>query len=361
MLFAIMIIAIAMPFAYRQINDTARRLTYLNVAREFIASSDYIKGYMRLYDDSFPLGELIQVESDDKDRIIFIDKSDYATTAFIVFSNHGLDMLAANQVRALIGNDAAVVEEDGAAYSFGGNWSIKIDNAQVGDIILRISNMRRDNNAEKYLHKTTLTDGELSTMRRDLFMGNNAIHDIGDINARLITTSDLDINLLRVPIISAASLFFVMGANLNPDKSSFKAMRITGGIIGFRGITGAIFENKRFGITAERTNITKSLIVTGRFEVRSPTQRSISGFAGVSAATARIPYLDTQLLEFLPDFGLVVSGENLYSTTPPIRIGGWSFPNSGNTGPRFNKLILGRHSVILPVSDFSEILKEGWK
>jgi hypothetical protein len=361
MLFAIMIIAIAMPFAFRQISDTATRMKHLNIAREFIQSTDFIQSYMRLHDDSFPMDELVEVESDDEDRMIFIIKTEHATTAFVVLSNHSLNMIEATHVKSLIGDNAAVVEQDGAAYSYGGNWSVRIEDSMPGDIVLRISNMRRDNNAERFLHKTTLTDDQLSTMQRDLFMGNNSIQDIGNINARRISTNDLDINLLRVPIISATSLFFQNGLNLNPERSNFRAFRVTGDVIGFRAITGEKFDNRRLGIVAERATITNRLNVLGNLDVRAPLRRSISGFAGVSAASARIPYLDTELLHFIPDFGLVVSGENLYSGTPPVRIGSWNFPNTGNVGPRFNSLLLNRRSPVLATPDFSEILKEGWR
>jgi len=361
MLFAIMIIAIAMPFAFRQINDTATRVKHLNMARGIIQRTDFIRGHMRLYDDLFPMDELVELETDYEDKIIFIIKTYYATTAFVVLSNLDLSMVEAAHIKALIGDNAALVEQDGAAYSYGGNWSVRIEDAEPGDIVLRISNMRRDSNAERFLHKTTLTGGELSTMQRDLLMDNNSIQDIGAIDARRLTTSDLDINLLRVPIIATGSLFFQNGLNLNPANSNFRAFRVTGDVIGFRSIFGEIFENRRLGVVAERATISRSLVVSGNLDVRAPLRRSISGFAGVSAASARIPYLDTELLHFIPDFGLVVSGEHLYSGTPPIRIGNWNFPNTGNIGPRFNRLILNQRSPVLGVPDFSEILQEGWR
>jgi len=361
MLFAIMIIAIAMPFAFRQISDTATRIKHLNIARGFIQSTDFVRSHMRLFEDSFPLNELVKVEADYEDKLVFVIRTEYVTTAFVVLSNHGLNMVEAAHVKSLIGDNAAVVEQDGAAYSYGGNWSVRIEDVSPGDIVLRISNIRRDSNAKRFLHKTTLTDGQLSTMQRDLFMGNNSLQDIGDINARHLSANDLDINLLRVPIIATGSLFFQNGLNLNPERSNFRAFRVTGDVIGFRAIFGESLENRRLGIVAERATITNNLNVLGNLDVRAPLRRSISGFAGVSAASARIPYLDTELLHFIPDFGLVISGENLYSSTPPIRIGTWNSPNTGNTGPRFNRLMLNRRSPVLAVSDFSEILKEGWR
>ena len=361
MLFAIMIMAIAMPFAYRQIHDVSSNLRYMNIARDLINRTEYIKGYMRLNDALFPMDEFVEAESEDADKLVFIRRTEYATTAFVVLQNYDLSILSANRVRSFIGDNAAVVEEDGVAYSAGGNWSVMIEDANPGDLILRISNMRSDNNAERFLHKTTLADDTLSTMQRDLFLGNNSIQNAGHIDARRLTANDLDINLVRVPAVRAGSLFFPNGLNLNPTNSTFQNMRVTGDITGFRNITGDNFTNRRGGIITERATVNNRLVVTNRFEVRSPTARSVGGFAGISASSARVSYLDTEILTFVPDFGLVVSSEMLYSTTAPLRIGNWNFPNAGNTGPRFNQLYLGGNRVQMEIPDFSSVVRERWR
>ncbi|MBO8407377.1 MAG: hypothetical protein IAC77_02855, partial [Proteobacteria bacterium] len=85
------------------------------------------------------------------------------------------------------------------------------------------------------------------------------------------------------------------------------------------------------------------------------------GFTGIAAHTVLTSFLSTEEIIFYEDFGLTVSGELLYSTTAPIKIGSWTFPSY--TPPRFTELYLDRAKLpASPVAhEFDVIMSADWQ
>ncbi|MDR2268559.1 MAG: hypothetical protein LBD94_00030 [Rickettsiales bacterium] len=364
MLFAIAIVALAMPFAYRQISDVGHNMKMMSVAGKLIADADSIKNYIRLHANEIPPNEVIEAQTDEEDKKIFMMKSSDGIAAYVLINTYNSDILSANKIANLIGPDAGVAEDGGMAYSAAGNWAVSIEGAAAGDIVYRIGPEKLNDDTEKYLHRTVLSEGELSTMKRDLSMGNRSIANADVIAAQKLTSMDLDAYLARALMISANSLYFTNGLNLNPGQSRIPSIRANGDVIGFRNFWTDSFSSPSGAMTTDRASIAKKLTVSKKFEVKSPYSRTVSGFAGVSAGNVKTAYLDTTNLTFMPGFGLTVSSELLYSSTPPIKLGSWTFPNSGGAGPKFNSLKLqnlGNKNLATGIPDFSKILKEGWQ
>jgi hypothetical protein len=273
------------------------------------------------------------------------------------------DSLSAHKITNFIGSDAAVVEDDNVAYSING-WAIEIPESKPGDIVYKVSETKSENESTKYLHRTILSDGKLSIMERDLSMGNFSISNVGEIVGKKLNTMNLESYLIKTPVVATTSLYFINGLNLNPEKSQLPTIRVNGDVIGFRELFADNFDSQDGTLTTDRAIIANKISISDKFEVKSPSARTISGFAGISASNVRTAFLTTDKLTFLAGFGLTVSSELLYTSTPPIKLGSWSWPNSSNLGPKFNKLVLknlGDKSIVGTTPDFSKILKENWK
>jgi len=326
-----------------------------------------MKDYLALHESELPPNEYVKVETDAPNKVIYAGKFDDGSVIFAAHRSAGRDwnFLRAAKVAALIGGAAAVVEHDGVAYGVSGGWSAALEGFLPGDVAYRVFRPKKGDETSKYLHRTTLSEGELSKMLRDLSMGNFSITNAGAIWARKLAVGALEARLVKAPSITAPSLYFTNGLNLNPEKSKFSNMRVSNGAIGFRYIRTGNFNSPNGSVAADRAVITDKLVVAKVFEAKSPYLRTVGGFAGISASAAKTPYLDAETLTFLPGFGLTVSSELLYSSTTPIRLGSWSFPG-GNAGPKFTSLKLANLSwkevgAALAEEDFSEITKGGWR
>ena len=361
MLFAIALVSLAMPFAYRQIASLGEDLKVMGIAKQLVQDSAPIKNHLRVYAEEFPAGELVKVEIDRKDHQVFILNSGEITSAFVVVQSYREDILKSHKIARMLGFDAAVVESDFIAYSGAGGWSVLIPESRPGDLVYRIILPRREDDTARYLHRTVLSEDELSSMKRDLLMDGFSLININETGAEKLVSTDLDTFLARTPVIAANALYFSGGLNLNPEKSTLRNIRVNGDAIGFRNIFADIL-NSQGTLTTDRAAISTQLTVSDNFEVKAPYSKTVSGFAGVTAGNVKTSYLDATTLTFFPGFGLTVSGETLYSGTPPIKLGQWTFP--GTNSPRFSELRLanlGGRTLAPQVPDFSEILKDGWR
>ncbi|MDR1826613.1 MAG: hypothetical protein LBQ49_02885 [Rickettsiales bacterium] len=364
MMIAVALVFLAAPFAYRQISNLGDDLKIMADAAEIVRNAEPVRNFMRLYSDEFVPGEMNSVDIDGENVELFVVNVSGEISAFLVDKNHKDDILRAHKIANMIGVSAAVVEEDSMAYSPYGNWAIMIPGGEAGDIVYRIKAARIVDDTAKYLHRTVLLENDLSVMKRDLYMGGFSIVGAGAIAAQKLSASDLEANLIKANAVRAGSLYFADGLNLNPEKAKIPNMRVVGDVVGFRNLSADNFTSSSGSVTSDRADISKTLVVSKKLEVKSPYSRSVSGLGNVSAADVKTAYLDAETLAFMPGFGLVVSGELLYTATPPIRIGAWSFPNSGGTGPRVENLRLsnfGGKKIDAKIPDFSEILKGGWR
>lgn len=362
MLFAVAITLFAMPFAYRQITIAGDDIKTIGIAKRIVDFATPAKNFIRLYSGEFIEGEIIEIKTDVDETALFVTNISNDIVGFIVSQSHRNDIMRAHKIANAIGLDAAVVGPDGLAYNAGGNWAIMIPDGVHGDVVYRIRSMRIADDSVKYLHRTVLSEGELSTMKRDLSLGGFSMVNVNTVSAEKLNSADVDAFLVKTPVIATDALYFAEGLNLNPEKTNIPLVRANGDAIGFRNFFTDEFSSPKGMITSDRAAVTRTLHVLKKFEVKAPYSRTISGFAGISAANVRTSYLDTTNLTFLPGFGLTVSSELLYSDDPPIKLGSWSFPNENGNMPRLSQLRLdGIGRIEMKTPDFSEVLKAGWR
>lgn len=371
-LLAMAIVAMATPFLYSQIADTNDTLRDMAAANKIIELRDPVLNFLRLNQNDWPATAQIKLSDDELDQISdvptagFIDK--YAvngatiTDVYLAF-DLGKTELRTSQVARHIGTDAAVVGVDGVAY--GRAWAVAAPDFKPGNLIYRISRDLDGEDKTRYLHRTETGEEKLNVMLRDLNMNGNRIYDAGGIIAKSAKIKSAVTQFTDATGLTADTLYFSSGANLDGDKATFGEIRVTGDVSGFRNIYANTLNGTNYTtdgrIIADRATVVNSVNVANTLTLKSDSTRTISGFTGIIAHTVLTSYLSTDQIVFYENFGLTISGELLYSTTAPLRIGSWTFPSL--TPPRFSVLNLQRAAIpAMPrASDFSAIMSPDWQ
>lgn len=371
-LLAMAIVAMATPFLYSQIADTNDTLRDMAAANKIIELRDPVLNFVRLNQNDWPATAQIKLSDDELDQISdvptagFIDK--YAvngatiTDVYLAF-DLGKTELRTSQVARHIGTDAAVVGVDGVAY--GRTWAVAAPDFKPGNLIYRISRDLDGEDKTRYLHRTETGEEKLNVMLRDLNVNGNRIYDAGGIIAKSAKIKSAVTQFTDATGLTADTLYFSSGANLDGDKAMFGEIRVTGDVSGFRNIYANTLNGTNYTtdgrIIADRATVVNSVNVANTLTLKSDSTRTISGFTGIIAHTVLTSYLSTDQIVFYENFGLTISGELLYSTTAPLRIGSWTFPSL--TPPRFSVLNLQRAAIpAMPrASDFSAIMSPDWQ
>lgn len=371
-LLAMAIVAMATPFLYSQIADTNDTLRDMAAANKIMDLRDPVLNFVRLNQNDWPAVAQIKLSDAELDEISdmptsgFIDKYQVnggtVTDVYLAFDMDGTD-LRTTQIARHIGTDAAVVGNDGIAY--GRTWAVAAPEFYPGNLIYRISRDLDGEDKSRYLHRTETGEENLNMMLRDLNMNNNRIYDIGGIVAKSARVRGASAQFVEAAGLTANTLYFSSGANLDGDTASFASMRVTGDISGFRNIYADTLNGNTYTtsgrIITDRATVLDSVNIGNRLTLKSDASRTISGFTGIVAHTVKTSYVSTEEIIFYDNFGLTVSGELLMSTTAPIRIGGWTFPSL--TPPRFSVLNLSRATIpSAPTKDeFSAIMSADWQ
>ena len=371
-LLAMAIVAMATPFLYSQIADTNDTLRDMATANKIMDLRDPVLNFVRLNQNDWPAVAQIKLSDAELDEISdmptsgFIDKYQVngatVTDVYLAFDMDGTD-LRTTQIARHIGTDAAVVGNDGIAY--GRTWAVAAPEFYPGNLIYRISRDLDGEDKSRYLHRTETGEENLNMMLRDLNMNNNRIYDIGGIVAKSARVRGASAQFVEAAGLTANTLYFSSGANLDGDTASFASMRVTGDISGFRNIYADTLNGNTYTtsgrIITDRATVLDSVNIGNRLTLKSDASRTISGFTGIVAHTVKTSYVSTEEIIFYDNFGLTVSGELLMSTTAPIRIGGWTFPSL--TPPRFSVLNLSRATIpSAPTKDeFSAIMSADWQ
>ena len=371
-LLAMAIVAMATPFLYSQIADTNDTLRDMATANKIMDLRDPVLNFVRLNQNDWPAVAQIKLSDAELDEISdmptsgFIDKYQVngatVTDVYLAFDMDGTD-LRTTQIARHIGTDAAVVGNDGIAY--GRTWAVAAPEFYPGNLIYRISRDLDVEDKSRYLHRTETGEENLNMMLRDLNMNNNRIYDIGGIVAKSARVRGASAQFVEAAGLTANTLYFSSGANLDGDTASFASMRVTGDISGFRNIYADTLNGNTYTtsgrIITDRATVLDSVNIGNRLTLKSDASRTISGFTGIVAHTVKTSYVSTEEIIFYDNFGLTVSGELLMSTTAPIRIGGWTFPSL--TPPRFSVLNLSRATIpSAPTKDeFSAIMSADWQ
>lgn len=371
-LMSMAVVAIAAPFVYSQISRTGQDIADMAAARDIVAHRDVVLNFVRMNQDKWPDIAQIKLSDDELDAISekpsagFIDKylirGATVTDVYLAFDGSEND-LRANRIARHIGADAAVVGSDSVAY--GTAWAVSAPDFKTGDIIYRISRDFSGEDKSKYLHRGTSGEDNLNVMERDLNMAGYNVYNIGVASAESVKMKNAAASFVTSDDVSATNVFFSDGANMDAARVSVGSMRVTGDITGFRNIAAENMNGRAFGtrgrIITDRATVTGSVNVANDFIVKSDSLRTIGGFTGIVANSVKTPFLGADEIVFLENFGLTVSGELLMSTTPPLKIGNWTFPST--TPPRFAYLTLARAE--LPTApdknEFGPLMQSGWQ
>ena len=370
---AVAVIIAVSPFMYNQIIEMAHESQDIARANEIVKLRNDVINYVRVNQSQWDEKAEIKLSDDQLEKIAPFAHSGYVdkykvngasvADVYLAFQIDSSDFRAAN-VAKQIGEDAAVVREDGIAYSQ--SWAVSAPNDfYVGDLIFRISHDFEGADKSRFLHRGTMGEDGLNKMFRNLHMNSFNVFNAASVNGLSAKAIDVDAVFLESDVVDANTIYFSSGANMNSDNITFGSMRVTGDTNGFRTIKADKLNGDKYTtngrLVVDRATIGNSINVAGNLILKSSSSRSISSFSGISMNKLLTPYLSTTDLVFFENFGITVSGELLLAGTAPLRIGGWAFPSL--TPPSFSKLILTRASVP-PVPDadkFDKIISKDWQ
>lgn len=371
-LLAMAIVALATPFVYKQIATTNQTIRDIAIAKTIISTRDSVLNFVRTNQDKWP--ETVQIQLDDTDLASvspnaftgFIDKySAIGTTITDVYLAFKIDdsNLHANKIAKHIGGDAAVVNDNGIAY--GNTWAVAAPDFQPGDLIYRITRNISGEDTSKYLHRATSGEDDFNVMMRNLNMNKHHIHNTATIIAESAKINNANAVFVNSESLDAKNIYFSSGANMDGQDVHFGNLRVTGDMYGFRNIYADNLNGSKFTtsgrIITDKASILNSIKVGNNMVVKSDSSRSISGFTIISSNTVLTPFISSEEMIFYDNFGLTVSGELLMSTTPPLKIGNWSFPST--KPPMFSEFEISRAKIpeTINQSEFDAILKSGWQ
>lgn len=366
------IIVLISPFIYNQITNTVHDIQDVSLAKKITDTRASTLNFLRMNQEAWP--DIAEIKLDSEELVFitnlahsgFIDKYQSngisQTDVYLAFTVDN-NMLHSAKIAEKVGSDAAVVGKDGIAY--GDSWAVAAPEFKSGDIVYRIErNFSSDDNS-KYLHRSTSGEDKLNVMQRNLDMGKFDIYNIGTFFGKTGTAKDTYAAFVNIKDFKSTEIYFSGGANMDGSNVNIKSIKVNDDITGFKNINAKKLNNDGFSgtgnIIADRATISKSLNVGNNLNIKSDSEKTISGFVGISTHALYVPYLSTDELTFYNNFGLTVSGELLLSTTSPIKFGSWYFPNI--TPPSFSVFNLSQVAVpkTPDSSDFDKLINSGWK
>ena len=370
---AVAIVIAVSPFMYSQIIDMAKESQDIAMANKIVATRDNAINFLRINQNKWKDTAEIKLSEEDLKNITnmahsgFVDKYKVngatISDVYLAFSIPESGYRAAN-IAKQIGEDAAIVREDGVAYSQ--SWAVSApDDFYIGDLIFKITRDFSGADKTKFLHRGTMGEDELNQMQRNLHMNNFNIFNVNDIDASSVKMIETDTVFLESDIVDANTIYFQSGANMNSSSVTVGSMRVTGDANGFKMISADKLNGNKYTtngrIIADRATVGNSINVAGNLVLKSPSSRTVSGFSGISMNKLLTPYLSTTDMVFFENFGITVSGELLLSGSAPLRIGNWSFPTL--TPPSFSKLTLSRASIpsVPDKYEFKKITSKDWQ
>ena len=188
---AVAIVISVTPFLYNQITEMSRDARDIMIANQIVKSRDKVINFLRI--NQMDWGDNTEIKmSDEQIQEIapmahtgYIDKYKIhgATTndVYLAFTLPESDYRIANIVKQ-IGDNAAIVREDGVAYSQ--NWAVSApEDFLVGDIIYKISRDFDGTDKTRFLHRGTMGEDMLNQMQRNLHMNNFGLFNVATIDA----------------------------------------------------------------------------------------------------------------------------------------------------------------------------------
>lgn len=371
-LLAMAITGLVAPFLYMQIAETNKNLSDMVLAKNIVSLEDEVIDFIRVNQVNWPDAVQIKLSEEELDSISempvagFIDKylveNAAITDVYLAFDFAETDLHTA-KIASYIGNDAAVVGQDGIAY--GRDWAVSAPDFKQGYLIYKITRDLKGEDKTKYLHRGTTGEDELNKMLRNLNMNNNNIYNIGVLSGKSIKSTNGSSYFIETGSLISDATYFSNGANLEGDTAYFDSIKVSKDISGFRNIYANSLNGNKYTtkgrIVADRVSILNSVNVGQDLVVKSDSTRTISGFSEIKANSVYLPFLYTDEIIFYEDFGLTISGELLMSTTSPLKVGDWYFPSL--YPPLFYDIRLDR-ATIPPLPDsnnFGPLMTSEWK
>lgn len=370
-LLAMAIMAAAAPVLYNQIARTSDTAIEIAAANKIVNTRNNVLNFVRMNQDAWPDVAQIQLDSSDLEKISpdviagFVDKYTVrgATIADVYLSFDGGNMMRGARIAGHIGADGAVADGDGVAY--GTNWAVSAPDFMPGNVIYKISYDVNGDDMSKFLHRGTSGEDGLNTMHRNLNMGARDMLNVGGVKGESIRTNAATAVFVNAETVNANTVYFSGGANMDGNSVNIGDMRVTGDIMGFRVINADNLNGRGFTanghVVSDRANITNTLNVSRDLTLKPEYSRTVSGFTAISAGTVMTTFLSADEMTFYDRFGLTVSGELMVSTTPPIKIGNWTYPST--TPPWFVDFNLsrGRMQDTPSLDEFGPIVMSGWR
>ena len=370
---AVAVIVAVSPFMYNQILNMTRDSEDIAKANQIVKYRDGIINFLRVNQNKWEDADEIKMTDEEIKEIaplahtVFIDKYKVngatITEAYLAFTIPQSGYRVAN-IAKQIGEDAAIVREDGVAYSQ--SWAVSApEDFYVGDLIYRISRDFEGADKSKFLHRGTMGEDNLNQMQRNLHMNNFNIFNVSDIDAVSAKIIDVDAVFLNASVVDANNIYFSSGANMNSTNMAVGSMRVTGDTNGFKTIMADKLNGNKYTtngrIIADRATIGNSINVSGNLILKSTSATTSSGFGGISMNKLLTPYISATDMSFFENYGITVSGELLLAAQAPLKIGTWVFPSV--TPPSFSKFILTRATLpVTPdIDEFKKLTGKDWQ
>ncbi len=370
---AIAVVIAVTPFLYSQIIEMSRESSDIAIANQIVGLRGGVINFLRINQPQWDEVAEIKMNEEQIAEIAptahsgFIDKYKVngaeITDVYLAFDT-GLPDYRVASIAKQIGEDAAVVREDGIAYSQ--SWAVSApEDFYVGDLIYKISRDFEGADRSKFLHRGTMGEDNLNQMNRDLHLNNYNIFNVSTIDGDSAKITDVDAVFLNADVIDANSVYFSAGANMNSMNMAVGSMRVTGDTNGFKMIRADMLNGDKYTtngrLIVDRATIGNSINVSNNLVLKSSSAQRVSGFGGISVGKLLTPYLSATDIVFFENFGMTVSGELLLAGDAPLKIGSWLFPTK--TPPSFSKFILTRATIpsVPDASEFKKIMQKGWQ
>ena len=208
---AVAVVIALSPFMYNQIIEMSKESQDIAKANKIVSLRDNVINYVRVNQSSW--GENAEIKLDDEElkkisadaHSAYIDKYKVngasITDVYLAFDIDESDYRSAN-IAKQIGEDAAVVREDGVAYSQ--SWAVSApDDFYVGDLIFRISYDFEGSDKSRFLHRATMGEDKLNQMQRNLHMNNFNVFNAAKIDAVSAKITDVDAVFLESDVVDA--------------------------------------------------------------------------------------------------------------------------------------------------------------
>ena len=370
---AVAVVVAVTPFLYSQIIDMSRDASDIATANQIVNLRGDVINFLRINQAQWDDTVEIKMTDEQIAEIAptahsgFIDRYKVngaeITDVYLAF-DIGLPGYRVANIAKQIGEDAAVVREDGVAYSQ--SWAVSApEDFYVGDLIYKITRDFEGADKSKFLHRGTMGEDNLNQMNRDLHLNNYNIFNASTIDGDSARIVDVDAVYLNADVIDANSVYFSSGANMNSMNMAVGSMRVTGDTNGFKMIRADMLNGNKYTtngrLVVDRATIGNSINVSGNLILKSTSAQKVSGFGGISMGKLLTPYLSATDMAFFENFGITVSGELLLTGDAPLKIGSWMFPTT--TPPSFSKFILTRATIpsVPDATEFKKIMEKDWQ